>query len=374
MDLLSLIGLEEWKEFVRAFEAMQTFTQASVDRRRFEPLWADWEFDAVCRFVPLPNLDDFRLIRDGKHLPSATYRDRTGMVNPEAARQLFTRGVSVVMVSVETYSDRLLAVCRSLETALRCPVQVNLYATPGSAQGLRKHVDRHDVLVLQLRGEKTWDIYPPGYSDNAQSAEIRPRTVVLRSGSWLYVPKGIWHEVRNDGPEPSVHLTIGFHPLTWLEVFQAALDEARLTEPALRERIAHGTAIEESTDRLQQRMSALLPHVNPAAQAQSYFSQFPQLARTVPRVTPRAKIEAAHEETRFTWPAGDVNVDSTGGNLFLNRSYRRFPLQLRTELEPLVRQMMAAGSFRSCDLGSDGRLLPLCRLLANAGMLALDEA
>lgn len=369
MELSSIMGPGEWAEFVRAFEAMQTFPRDGADRSRFESLWADWEFDAVCRFVPLPNLDDFRLIRDGRHLPASAYRDRTGMVNPDAVRQLFTRGLSVVMVSVETYSERLLALCRALETALRCPVQANLYATPGSAQGLRKHVDRHDVLILQLRGEKTWDIYPPNYRDGDTST--KPTTVVLRSGSWLYVPKGIWHEVRNAGPEPSVHLTIGFHPLTWTEVLQAALDEARLTEPALRERIAYGAPPTESADGLRSRLAALLPHVDQAAQARMYFANFPQFAQPVPAAASRASIEACTDQSRFAWRQGDVTMDNTGARLFLNRAHRRFPLELRPELEPLVRRMQQAESFRPCDLESGDRALLLCRLLANTGMLSL---
>lgn len=369
MELSSIMGPVEWADFVRAFEAMQTFPGECPDRSRFESLWADWEFDAVCRFVPLPNLDDFRLIRDGRHLPASAYRDRSGMVNPEAVRQLFTRGLSVVMVSVETYSERLLALCRGLEAALHCPAQANLYATPGSAQGLKKHVDRHDVLILQLRGEKTWDIYPPDYRGGESGA--KPETVVLRSGSWLYVPKGIWHEVRNAGPEPSVHLTIGFHPLTWTEVLQAALDEARLTEPALRERIPYGAPPVTSIDEYNRRLASLVPHINPGAQARAYFANFPQFAQPAPNPIARAEIEACTEHSRFAWQDSDVTVDSGAAGLLLKRPHRRFPLELRPELEPLVRRMRQEKSFRPCDLESGERALLLCRLLANTGMLSL---
>jgi ribosomal protein L16 Arg81 hydroxylase len=38
-------------------------------------------------------------------------------------------------------------------------VQTNIYLTPASNQGFRTHYDNHDVMVVQVEGEKLWRFY-----------------------------------------------------------------------------------------------------------------------------------------------------------------------------------------------------------------------
>ena len=42
-----------------------------------------------------------------------------------------------------------------------CAVQANSYSTPRGSQGFAVHHDTHDVLVLQVAGEKRWLLYDP---------------------------------------------------------------------------------------------------------------------------------------------------------------------------------------------------------------------
>ncbi|WP_236595498.1 cupin domain-containing protein, partial [Mycobacterium paraintracellulare] len=46
----------------------------------------------------------------------------------------------------------------SLEVELNFPTRVNAYVTPPDATGFAPHYDPHDVLVLQIRGSKTWHV------------------------------------------------------------------------------------------------------------------------------------------------------------------------------------------------------------------------
>ena len=84
-------------------------------------------------------------------------------------------------------------------------VGANLYITPRGTRGLARHVDDHDVLVLQLRGEKRWKVWSPG--KHAQLPRLyspRPRppcdgtapalSLALRTGDILYIPRGWGHE------------------------------------------------------------------------------------------------------------------------------------------------------------------------------------
>ena len=76
-------------------------------------------------------------------------------------RELLEAGASLSLARIEHYSNAVLRLSRVLEAELRCPVQVNLYQTPAGGQGLGSHLDGHDVLVLQLEGEKQWQISAP---------------------------------------------------------------------------------------------------------------------------------------------------------------------------------------------------------------------
>lgn len=373
MEQPAFFGNEEWADLEKAFHAMLPCTRAARDPRRFQPLWSPWEFDAACRFVSLPEMADFRLIRAGKPLPSSMYRDRAGTVNVEAVQKLWSAGVSTVLVSIDSYSDRVLEWCRFVEDALRCPVQPNVYATPGESQGLGEHVDRHDVLVLQVRGEKTWDIatsHPLG--SGATPVNGRQR-VTLRSGSWLYLPKGVPHEVRNHGTEPSVHIAVGFYPLTWSQVVRNAVDSGDLVARPLMDRIPFGRPNVDTAQQIGERLQSLHGWIDIDSSAKAYFAQFPALGQQIRAETTLAQIESITPQTRLAWQTNDVTIESRDGGLQLNRSYRRFPLSFHAAAATIVKTMVERKSFCVADLPSDrpDALLALCRLLANVGFLTI---
>ena len=56
-------------------------------------------------------------------------------------------------------------------------VQANAYLSPPNAAGLNPHRDLHDVIVVQLEGDKCWDVEGLG--------EVR-----LGEGDVLYLPAG----------------------------------------------------------------------------------------------------------------------------------------------------------------------------------------
>jgi len=66
-----------------------------------------------------------------------------------------------------------------------------------------------DVFVLQLEGEKTWTIQADGSAEDLNSITSW-RTVTMKEGDLLYVPKGIFHCAKTaDGFDVSTHVTIG---------------------------------------------------------------------------------------------------------------------------------------------------------------------
>ena len=70
-------------------------------------------------------------------------------------------GATIVLQALHVNWHPLAVFCRLLEEALGHGVQANAYYTPRGSQGFGVHHDTHDVLVLQVAGEKRWRLYDP---------------------------------------------------------------------------------------------------------------------------------------------------------------------------------------------------------------------
>ncbi len=375
MDLLSLIGNTEWAAFEHAYRTRQAVSRPeTVHPERFHPLWSGWELDAICRFTFVPHLEGFRLFSRGRKVGPETYLDGAGALREDVMRKLWSSGVSIALANLEDYSNRTLALTRGLESVFRCPVQANLYTTPGLGQGLGAHSDAHDVLVLQVQGRKTWNIFPP---DNKANAGLRstpngpspsPAEMTLLTGGWLFLPKGIQHEVRNKAAEPSIHLTVGFHPMTWANILQRALDTARASDPALEEGCPAGASIGDAPDRIRSQLLSILPYVETPNR---YYEGFANLGQSLPAsdVVPDNDLSAADASTDFVW---NKNAVLAGGEVLeLSLDYRRNPLRLRPEIKPAIVWMIQAGVFRPSHIPMESAetAVLLCKFLADAGVL-----
>lgn len=126
-------------------------------------------------------------------------------------------------------------------------VQINVYLTTNDASGFDLHWDDHDVLVIQLAGEKEWEVRGasrpvPMFRDAARNDEPSQETIwagSMTAGDVMHIPRGYWHQATRNGrgTGQSMHMTLGFEKrtgvnwLTWLadwsrevEVFRRDLD------------------------------------------------------------------------------------------------------------------------------------------------------
>ena len=109
----------------------------------------------------------FRLVKDGKTLPSSGYTKSgrtgsvsvTGIADPASIFDLFRGGATIVLQGMHRFWRPLAEFCRELELALGHPTQVNAYITPPGSRGLAVHSDAHDVFVLQAFGRKHWEVW-----------------------------------------------------------------------------------------------------------------------------------------------------------------------------------------------------------------------
>ena len=187
------------------------------------------------------------MVAPGRYTRSGGTGAQVGdQVADDRVLELFADGHTVVLQGLHRIWPPLIDFAGDLTTELGHPVQVNAYVTPRQSQGFAAHYDVHDVFVLQVAGEKRWQVHAPVLTDplrdqpwTERRAAVAARAqeepvidAVLRPGDSLYLPRGYLHSAEALG-EVSCHLTVGVHPVTRHAVLEALLTIAA-DEPALR--------------------------------------------------------------------------------------------------------------------------------------------
>ena len=193
------------------------------------------DFDGLLARSLLPAAA-FRLVRDGGPIPEKSYTrpfggrraERVLVADPTLVWDEFYAGATIVVEGLHRYWEPLARFCRALETDLGHPTQVNAYITPPGSQGFSRHVDVHDVFVLQIHGEKLWEV-----ADEVGSERLEP--VHLTAGDCLYIPTNCAHSARTSAA-PSIHLTVGVLVQTWGDLIGDLVALAK-EDPRFRERV-----------------------------------------------------------------------------------------------------------------------------------------
>ena len=106
------------------------------------------------------------------------------------------------------------------------------------------HYDEYDIIVIQLEGSKRWFVStdPPGLNNQwKRPGETPPtmeryQTVTLEPGDVAYLPRGTPHTV--ESLTESIHLSIGFVPVTLRDAMIAAIDLLSDRDRSLRTGVA----------------------------------------------------------------------------------------------------------------------------------------
>lgn len=180
------------------------------------------------------------------------------MADMQRIGQLIKSGCTLVLNETNTYDATMEVACRALQWWTSELAQVNVYLTTGQAAGFQLHWDDHDVIIVQLAGEKSWEVRglsrrAPMYRDatpNLDPPEEIVWTGTLQAGDVMHIPRGYWHQATREdrGDGFSLHATFGFtkrtgvHWLSWLadqarseELFRHDLTRANSGEEAIHE-------------------------------------------------------------------------------------------------------------------------------------------
>ena len=287
-------------------------------------------------------------------------------------------GATIVLQGLHLNWPPLARFCRALESELGEPVQANAYFTPKASQGLAVHHDTHDVLVLQVSGEKRWLVYDPvlelplrdqRYTRALGEPGDVVEDVVLRAGDTLYLPRGWLHEAVTSETD-SLHLTIGINVYTWLDAVRAALEECAAEVEYRRSVPAGGVPPGELLDALARRLT-------PASVVDRKRQRFLKGRRPIldGQLTQLRELERLSQDTpveRRPTVLADVSTADGAVTLSFSGKRIRFPGHAR---DPVAYVARVDGVFTPADLpGSldDDSRLVLVRRLVREGFLRIS--
>ncbi|MCX4632883.1 cupin domain-containing protein [Streptomyces sp. NBC_01443] len=190
----------------------------------------------------------FRIFQGGSELHPGRYIDpavtRRGQAIPMADMRrvgaLMREGCTMVLDEVDFFDPTMEATCRALQWWARELVQVNAYLTTKDASGFNLHWDDHDTLIVQLAGQKTWEVRgasrpAPMYRDSAPNTEPSDEIVwqgTMQAGDVMHIPRGFWHQATraDQGDGYSLHATFGIVKRVGVNWLAWLADQARTQE------------------------------------------------------------------------------------------------------------------------------------------------
>jgi hypothetical protein len=307
----------------------------------------------------------FRLVKEGATVSGYTtdlaWRPAafTGVADVRRVLEEFEAGATIVLQGLHHLWLPLARYCRQLEAYLGHPVQANAYYTPSGSQGLPVHHDTHEVISLQVAGEKRWLVYEPVLDlplknqryKSALGAPGDPMLdVILRAGDTMYLPRGWLHQALTSDSD-SLHITVGVNVRRWI-------DEARAELDAKEDDIAYRRTIDADEPPELPLLDA--DEARDRARDRFVRSRRPILDGQLSELRALDRLGLDTElERRDT-----VIADLHGTTLVFEGRDLRFPDRLAAELEFLV---TTDGPFRGSELPGSldeaGRLVLLRRLV-----------
>jgi ribosomal protein L16 Arg81 hydroxylase len=207
-------------------------------------------------------------------------------ISPQNAAQFQGIGATLYFINVP-----LPALTDALADFLGAPrrkVLASLFFTPAGG-GAVPHFDKNENFTIQLTGAKRWQIgetpmvacAPESYTLGssvilpalapllAEAQRPPERTVDLKPGTLLYVPRGTVHHT--GAGEPSWSLNLSYCPATWLDLLRVGLQARLAASPAWRGTVtgAGGDPAAREANRLPELLAELRAALDDPGEAEA---------------------------------------------------------------------------------------------------------
>jgi len=339
-----------------------------------------------------------RMANEGTMLAAHRYTSPSGFgaevsdqLDPDKVLTEFAAGATLVLQGLHRTWEPLRDFTRRLVHELGHPAQVNAYITPASSRGFDPHYDVHDVIVIQIHGEKHWVIHPPvhenpladqPWSDHSEAVAAQatgPAAIdaTFAPGDVLYLPRGWIHSASALGGV-SIHLTIGVSALTRWDIVEqvvASLKDDAGLRSSLPIGSPRGDAAELANlvlDTVSALTVALERGIDPAPVSRRLAAQLASSTRPEP-VLPISTVErlaALDSSDAVRWRDGAhalLERDETSVRVILRTKTVVLPIEAARAVEDLANGgMVSAASLVGLDAASS---IVVARRLLREGIL-----
>lgn len=201
---------------------------------RFARLFGSRDLPSLLR-IQRPKPPEGMLVIKGSEHYARRWTEADGKPKLDQVHAAWREGYTLVVNKLDELWQPVADFAAGLEEALHHSVAINLYFTPPRSQGFVPHYDVMDVFILQIEGAKAWEVREPVLEapledeQRAVPTDALPPVAVqaeLEAGDVLYIPRGFVHSARTSAAA-SLHLTVGVHPVTWIDLLAAAARCAR---------------------------------------------------------------------------------------------------------------------------------------------------
>lgn len=189
-----------------------------------------------------------RCLQHGKDLHPGAYLtttttgrgQRIEVADMRRLGRLLREGATLILDDVGPLDATMEIACRALSWWAGETARVNAYLTTHDASGWGLHWDSHDVLCVQLAGEKSWEVRGPSRPapmGRDAAPNLQPSTELvwsdtMRTGDVMHIPRGWWHQATRTGKGSgfSLHATFGLTRRTGVDWLAWVADQARADE------------------------------------------------------------------------------------------------------------------------------------------------
>ncbi|MGI0488179.1 JmjC domain-containing protein [Pantanalinema rosaneae CENA516] len=362
--------------------AHQAIHIPDATRKKFQTLFSWKDLNYLLNFHRLgdPHL---RFSQDGQAL-----------LQPDRSqwRDCLQQGATLIINSVDELVPSVSELAKAVYHELGYSGQVNLYASPAQQQGFDTHFDTHDVLILQIEGDKEWVVFrdtipdPLVYNSSEHLPPDEPPYLQcrLQPGDVLYIPRGHWHYAIA-GQLPSLHLTLGINCQTGIDWLAWLVSELQ-DDPLWRQNLP--LVCQGDPQALEEQLEKLRHHLYETLQQSSFRQRYyDHLSQQIQPITPFSfpaqlglDIFPNAMETRFIRPKFQTMQITTLGVAHHQVTIGTKQVTLKGLPDDLIPKLFQPNGFNlmeladwAPDLDLKADVIPLLTELVTTGVLLVAD-
>jgi len=312
--------------------------------------------------------ESLRLSLDGNPVPVHRYCDtESGQDVPRLMRPLpskvmalLRQGAVLVAGGADSAVPGIARIADALETELGTTATCSVVCSARQRPGRPARFDVHDVYIVQVQGEKRWDIYQnrvdapvphSGYLRGLQSvpdggAGDLATQFVTRPGDVLYIPRGQYYEAASLD-SASLHFAFGIMAFTGLEFMQTLIVQA-VYDPVFRQNFPRAA---EGGEALQAHLATLSERIQATAADPGFVSRFAAYQQT--KMSARGGYTLPIDADAPVYRVADrqFRVEQTDSRCFLVGPKGR--VEIPAVVNAPVRWIIEAEAFTEADLAEN---------------------